>query len=100
MVLVLLPVPLVLWPVIGIGGSLLGGFGYGFFAPLLATFEVAGENVSDKFYHCFAVSFSLSWHCLCFTASIVLDEIDACFCAASPRTRSSSVLFFELPSHK
>jgi len=59
-VLLLLPVPLVLWPVIGIGGSLLGGIGYGFFAPLLATFEAVGENVKDKFYHCFAVSLSLS----------------------------------------
>lgn len=58
--LLLLPVPLVLWPVIGIGGSLLGGIGYGFFAPLLATFEAVGENVKDKLYHCFAVSLSLS----------------------------------------
>lgn len=59
LVLVSLPVPLVLWPIFGIVGSLLGGVGYGFFAPLLATFEAVGENVTKKFYHCFVVSFSL-----------------------------------------
>ncbi|MCH90002.1 putative membrane protein, partial [Trifolium medium] len=52
-VLICLPVPLLLWPVVGIVGSFLGGIGYGFFAPLLATFEAVGENVEDKFYHCF-----------------------------------------------
>ncbi|KAB1208749.1 hypothetical protein CJ030_MR6G005858 [Morella rubra] len=52
-VLVSLPVPLVLWPLFGEAGSLLGGIGYGFFAPLLATFEAVGENVAAKFYHCF-----------------------------------------------
>lgn len=57
LVLAALPVPLILWPVIGILGSILGGVGYGFFSPLLATFEAAGENFSDKFYHCFAVCF-------------------------------------------
>jgi hypothetical protein len=55
-VLICLPVPLLLWPVVGIVGSFLGGIGYGFFAPLLATFEGVGENVKDKFYHCFIVS--------------------------------------------
>ncbi|KAF2284745.1 hypothetical protein GH714_029820 [Hevea brasiliensis] len=54
-VLLLLPLPLVLWPVVGIAASFLGGIGYGFFAPLLATFEAVGENVRDKFYHCFVV---------------------------------------------
>ncbi|KAK1568142.1 hypothetical protein Q3G72_021098 [Acer saccharum] len=52
-VVVALPVPLILWPVVGIVGSLLGGIGYGFFAPLSATFEAVGENVADKCYHCF-----------------------------------------------
>jgi hypothetical protein len=66
-VLVSLPVPLVLWPVFGIVGSLLGGVGYGFFVPLLATFEAVGENVTDKFYHCILVSFSFCLLlCFCF----------------------------------
>lgn len=74
-VLVSLPVPLVLWPLFGEAGSLLGGIGYGFFAPLLATFEAVGENVAAKFYHCFIVSFSF---CLCsvFIRTSVLTKID------------------------
>lgn len=56
-VLVALPLPLILWPVVGIVGSVLGGVGYGFFAPLFATFEAVGENVADKWFHCFVVSF-------------------------------------------
>ena len=57
-VLMCLPVPLLLWPTVGIVGSLLGGIGYGFFSPLLATFQAVGkgENVSKKIYHCFSVS--------------------------------------------
>lgn len=56
--MLLLPVPLVLWPIVGIVCSFLGGVAYGFFAPLLATFEAVGENVTDKFIHCFVVSHS------------------------------------------
>ncbi|XP_025983241.1 uncharacterized membrane protein At3g27390 isoform X2 [Glycine max] len=54
-VLMCLPIPLLLWPIVGIVGSLLGGIGYGFFAPLLATFQAVGkgENVNQKFHHCF-----------------------------------------------
>jgi len=56
--LMCLPVPLLLWPLVGFVGSLLGGIGYGFFAHLLATFQAVGkgENFSNKFYHCFNVS--------------------------------------------
>lgn len=56
--LLLLPVPLVLWPIVGVVCSFLGGTAYGFFAPLLATFEAVGVNVTDKFFHCFVVSHS------------------------------------------
>lgn len=56
LILICLPVPLIIWPVVGIVGSLVGGIGYGLFAPLLATFEAVGEGVTDKFYHFFAVS--------------------------------------------
>lgn len=61
LLVVLLPVPLVLWPVLGIVGSLLVGIAYGFLAPLLATFHAVGENVTDKFFHCFVVSHSFSF---------------------------------------
>lgn len=62
LLLLLLPVPLILWPFVGIFGSLLGAAGYGVFAPLIATFEAVGENVADKFYHCSAVSMDMSGH--------------------------------------
>ncbi|CAN1315911.1 Uncharacterized membrane protein At3g27390 [Linum perenne] len=75
-VMLLLPVPLVLWPPVGIVGSLLGGIGYGFFAPLLATFEAVGENVKDKFYHCFADGCVSTIKCSC---TVVRDFTDFCF---------------------
>lgn len=61
LVLVVLPVPLVLWPVLGVLGSLALGIGYGYFTPLIATFEAVGEHVADKLYHCFIVSFT-NWN--------------------------------------
>ncbi|KAH9602448.1 hypothetical protein KSS87_010877 [Heliosperma pusillum] len=51
LLLLCLPVPLLLWLIVGIAGSFLGGAAFGFFAPLLATFEALGENATDKFYH-------------------------------------------------
>ena len=78
LVLVSLPVPLVLGPIFGIVGSLLGGVGYGFFAPLLATFEAVGENVTEKFYHCFVVSFSL-WLWPVWTSYLVNPEQEVIF---------------------
>ncbi|KAG0594583.1 hypothetical protein M758_UG090400 [Ceratodon purpureus] len=52
--LLLLPVPLFLWPVLVAVGSVLVGLGYGFGTPLVATFEAVGENSDSKFYHAFA----------------------------------------------
>nr|GMC48588.1 uncharacterized membrane protein At3g27390 [Ipomoea batatas]GMD32016.1 uncharacterized membrane protein At3g27390 [Ipomoea batatas]GMD38556.1 uncharacterized membrane protein At3g27390 [Ipomoea batatas] len=75
-VLVLLPLPLILWPIIAILGSLLGGLGFGFFAPLIATFEAVGEGVTDAFYHCFVdgtVSTAKG------SLTVVVDFTDFCF---------------------
>ncbi|KAL1189440.1 putative membrane protein [Cardamine amara subsp. amara] len=46
--LILFPLPLLLWPIAGIVGSLFGGIAYGFFTPLMATFEAVGESVTSK----------------------------------------------------
>ncbi|XP_078443517.1 putative membrane protein At3g27390 [Wolffia australiana] len=54
LILIFLPIPVILLPVLAILGSLLFGLAFGFGAPLVATFEAVGEEVSDKFYHCFA----------------------------------------------
>ncbi|KAL6561249.1 hypothetical protein OROMI_016850 [Orobanche minor] len=74
--LILLPVPFILWPVIAIIGSVLGGIGYGFFAPLIATFEAVGENVTDKWYHCFSDG---CWSTLEGSCTVVRDFTDFCF---------------------
>ncbi|XP_015578083.1 uncharacterized membrane protein At3g27390 isoform X2 [Ricinus communis] len=76
LVLLLLPLPLILWPVIGIVASLLGGFGYGFFAPLIATFEAVGQNVRDKCYHCFVDGCLSTINGSC---TVVRDFTDFCF---------------------
>jgi hypothetical protein len=49
--LLLVPIPLLLWPCVVVICSLLGGLGYGFGQPLVATFEAVGENRNAKFYH-------------------------------------------------
>ncbi|KAA8524906.1 hypothetical protein F0562_011329 [Nyssa sinensis] len=76
LVMMLLPVPLVLWPIIGILGNLLGGIGYGFFAPLIATFEAVGQNVADKFFHCFVDGCLSTLEGSC---TVVRDFTDFCF---------------------
>ncbi|KAK7273461.1 hypothetical protein RIF29_14511 [Crotalaria pallida] len=74
--LICLPVPVLLLPIVGIVGSLLGGIGYGFFAPLLATFEAVGEDVNDKFYHCFTDG---CWSTIERSCTVVQDVTDFCF---------------------
>jgi hypothetical protein len=53
--LLLVPIPLLLWPCVVIMCSLLGGLGYGFGQPLVATFEAVGENRNAKFHHSLTV---------------------------------------------
>ncbi|KAF5938249.1 hypothetical protein HYC85_025755 [Camellia sinensis] len=43
---------LILWPSIGIVGSIIGGAAYGFLAPMFATFKAVNEGKTNKFYHC------------------------------------------------
>lgn len=64
LVLVSLPVPLILWPVFGIIGSLLGGVGYGVFTPLAATLTATGMNIIDKLYHCLIVCYPPAFYLL------------------------------------
>ncbi|XP_027341898.1 uncharacterized membrane protein At3g27390 [Abrus precatorius] len=77
-VLMCLPVPVFLWPIVGIVGSILGGIGYGFFAPLLSTFEAVGEGESGthKFYHCFIDG---CWSTIQRSCTVVQDVTDFCF---------------------
>lgn len=74
--LLCLPVPLLLWPVFSILGSLLVGMGYGYFTPLIATFEAVGEGVINKLYHCFADGCKDTIKGAC---TLVRDFTDFCF---------------------
>ncbi|KAI0519451.1 hypothetical protein KFK09_006899 [Dendrobium nobile] len=74
--LLCLPVPLLLWPVIGIFGCILIGVGYGYFAPLIDTFEAVGEDVIDKLYHCFMDGCESTIKGAC---TLVRDFTDICF---------------------
>lgn len=54
MKLVLCPfifVVLILWPIVGIVASVIGGATYGFLSPVFATFDAVGEGKENEFYH-------------------------------------------------
>ncbi|KAI5443351.1 hypothetical protein KIW84_012131 [Lathyrus oleraceus] len=66
---------LILWPIVGIFGSVVGGVAYGFLSPLFATFE-AIEGEDNKIFHCFIDG---TWSGILKTIDIVKDVRDACF---------------------
>ncbi|XP_043693514.1 uncharacterized membrane protein At3g27390 [Telopea speciosissima] len=76
LVLISLPLPLVLWPIFAIVGSLLAGVGYGYFTPLIATFEAAGNQVENKLLHCVVDG---SWSTIEGSCTVVRDFTDFCF---------------------
>lgn len=52
-----LPVVLLVWPLIAIVSSILGGAAYGFLAPILATSQAVEHGKTDKLFHCIYVCF-------------------------------------------
>ncbi|KAF3796810.1 putative membrane protein [Nymphaea thermarum] len=75
LVLLLLPVPLVLWLILSIVGSLLVGISYGLFAPLAATLQAVGAK-EDRLYHCLMDG---SWSAIKRSCTFVRDFTDLCF---------------------
>lgn len=71
-----LPVPLILWPPVGLIGSILGGLGYGLFTPLMATFEAIGEEHENKFFDCISNG---TWSTVKGSFTVVRDVTDTCF---------------------
>ncbi|WZZ65880.1 hypothetical protein YC2023_077250 [Brassica napus] len=71
-----LPLGIILWVVVSIVGSVLGGAVYGFLSPIFATFDAVGEGKSNPLFHCF---YDGTWSTVkgCFT--VVCDFRDVCF---------------------
>ncbi|XP_042488629.1 uncharacterized membrane protein At3g27390-like isoform X2 [Macadamia integrifolia] len=76
LLLLIFIIPLSLWLLIGILGSMLTGFGYGFFWPLMATFEAIAEGVENKFVSCFKDG---TWDTILGGCTIVRDFTDVSF---------------------
>lgn len=67
---IFMPVPLILWPVLSIVGSIVGGALYGFLSPVFATFDAVGEGKTEELYHCFVVCiYTMSWWFIIFLFS-------------------------------
>jgi hypothetical protein len=60
LLLIGVPVLLVLWLIVGIIGSILAGLGYGFLAPVMATFDAIGEGKEKPLIHYFLVQLTYS----------------------------------------
>ncbi|KAK1272318.1 hypothetical protein QJS04_geneDACA004206 [Acorus gramineus] len=67
---------LILWPLVGIIGSILAGVGYGFFAPLVATFDAVREGKDEKFIHCI---WDGTWSTMKGSFTVMRDFTDTCF---------------------
>jgi len=78
---ILLPVLLILWPVLGIVGSIVGGAAYGFLSPLFATFEAIEGEKENKIFHCFMVCYFCFISCSIQDISyrdVLIDKIRCC----------------------
>lgn len=73
---VCIPVFLILWPVVGIAASIIGGALYGFLSPIFATFDAVGEGKANDLFHCF---YDGTWSTVKHSFTIVRDFKDVCF---------------------
>ncbi|KAL9457845.1 hypothetical protein AB3S75_006817 [Citrus x aurantiifolia] len=71
-----IPVFLILWPVVSIGASIIGGALYGFLSPIFATFDAVGEGKTNDIFHCF---YDGTWSTIKHSFTIVRDFKDVCF---------------------
>lgn len=71
-----LPAAIIIWPIVGILGSVLGGALYGFLSPIFATFDAVGEGKPYPFLHCF---YDGTWSTIQRSFTVVRDFKDVCF---------------------
>ncbi|XP_071734967.1 uncharacterized membrane protein At3g27390-like [Rutidosis leptorrhynchoides] len=72
---VLIILPLALWPVFVVVGSIVGGIAYGFLGPVFGTFKAVGEGKPDKFRHCITDG---TWDTIKWSLTFVRDLTDVC----------------------
>ncbi|KAJ0967675.1 hypothetical protein J5N97_024592 [Dioscorea zingiberensis] len=75
-IMLLMPIPIVLWPIASFIGTVLTGLGFGIALPLIATFEPVREGVNDKFVRCLKDG---TWGSIKGGCMIVRDFKDICF---------------------
>ncbi|CAH9123190.1 unnamed protein product [Cuscuta epithymum] len=71
-----LPAVLLLWVLIAIVSSIVGGAAYGFLSPILATSRAVEHGKTNKFFHCI---YDGTWDVLKRSCTIVRDVGDFCF---------------------
>ncbi|CAL9768282.1 unnamed protein product [Musa acuminata subsp. burmannicoides] len=76
LILLLMPVPILLWPLSALIGTILAGLGFAIALPLMATFEAVREGVPNKLSECFTAG---TWSSIKGGFTIVRDFKDICF---------------------
>ncbi|KAG2250741.1 hypothetical protein Bca52824_080877 [Brassica carinata] len=71
-----LPAAIILWPILGVLASVLGGALYGFLSPIVATFDAVGEGKPSPLLHCF---YDGTWSTVKRSFTVVHDFKDVCF---------------------
>ncbi|KAL2500216.1 hypothetical protein Adt_25766 [Abeliophyllum distichum] len=66
----------ILWPLVGITSSVLGGAAYGLLAPMFATFQAVEEGKTDKLYHCICDGI---WDTVEGSFTVIRDFMDVCY---------------------
>ncbi|KAF8088419.1 hypothetical protein N665_0543s0029 [Sinapis alba] len=70
------PAAIILWPILGVLASVLGGALYGFLSPIFATFDAVGEGKPSPLFHCF---YDGTWSTIKRSFTVVRDFKDVCF---------------------
>lgn len=76
LIMLLMPAPILAWPLLAIAGTFLTGAGFGLGMPLIRTFLAARDQVDNKLLSCFLDG---TWSSILGAFTIVRDFMDICF---------------------